>query len=129
MGVPGPDQGYVLKIVGRLRGEIRLTPGELLADAESVGVAVALKRASIFGRAPILADLRVAYTVWGMFDAQPPAELLAVRVARFEGMRHVAHHYPLLRALVNAVPAETLRLDPVSATEAYRRDWRSLLAL
>ena len=83
MGAPGPDQGYLLNLVPLLRDELHLTDGEALADVEAGGVAVALKRASLFGRAPIAHDLRVAYTVWGYLDAAPDAELVAARRARF----------------------------------------------
>ena len=129
MGAPGPDQGYILKLVPLLRSKLVLAPGELLADAEAGGVAVALKRASLFGRAPVIHDLQVAYTVWGLLDPSAPAELVAERVRRFEGVRLVAHHYPELRAVADAVPAATLRLTPDEAAERHRSDWRSLLAL
>lgn len=129
MGVPGPDQGYVLKLLHLFRDEIRLSDREQLRDAEAVGVAVALKRAGIFGRAPVSHDVRVAYTVWGLLDPQAPAELVALRTKRFEGMHLRAHHYPQLRAVVDTVPAATLRLTPAEVAEAYERNWRSLLAL
>lgn len=129
MGSPGPDQGYLLGLVPLLRDELRLTEGEHRADVEVGGVAIALKRASIFGRAPMVHDLRVAYTVWGFLDASAPAELVAERTARFEGVHHTAHHYPELRAVVDAVPEETLRLDPAGAADAHAADWRSLLTL
>ena len=59
MGAPGPDQGYLLNLVPLLRDELHLTDGEALADVEAGGVAVALKRESLFGRAPIAhVDLR-----------------------------------------------------------------------
>lgn len=129
MGAPGPDQGYALKLLGVLRDDLHLAPGEHLADVEAVGVAVALKRASLFGRAPVIFDLRVAYTVWGLLDATAPADLVAERVRRFEGVHHTAHHYPELRAIVDAVPASTLRMSPDEVTEAHVADWRSLLTL
>ena len=129
MGSPGPDQGYALKLVGVLRDEVHLAPGEHLADVETVGVAVGLKRASLFGRAPVIFDLRVAYTVWGLLDAAAPPELVAERVRRFEGVHHTAHHYPELRAIVDAVPASTLRMSLDEVVEAHRGDWRSLLTL
>lgn len=129
MGAPGPDQGYLLGLVPLLRDELRLSEGEDRADVEAGGVAIALKRASLFGRAPVVHDLRVAYTVWGALDASAPAELVAERARRFEGVHHTAHHYPELRAVADAVPEATLRLSPAEAAEAYRADWRALLAL
>lgn len=129
MGSPGPDQGYALKLLGVLRDDVRLVRGEHLADAEAVGVAVALKRASLFGRAPMIYDLRVAYTVWGLLDASPDPQLVAERVSRFEGVHHTVHHYPELRAIVDSVPASTLRMSVDEVVAAHRDDWRSLLTL
>lgn len=129
MGAPGPDQGYLLKLVPLLRDELQLTAGEHRSDVETGGVAIAMKRASLFGRAPMIHDLRVAYTVWGFLDASAPAELVAERTARFEGVHHTAHHYPELRAVADAVPEATLRLNPAEAASASAADWRSLLVL
>lgn len=129
MGAPGPDQGYVLKLVPLLRPELALDEGEDIDDVETAGVAIALKRASLFGRAPVIHDLRVAYTVWGLLDVVAPTELVQERRRRFEAVRFTAHHYPELRAVADAVPEATLRLTPEQVVERYRADWRSLLAL
>lgn len=129
MGAPGPDQGYLLSLVPLLRSELHLVGTEQVADAEAGGVAVALKRASLFGRAPVVHDLRVAYTVWGFLDAVAPADLVAERTARFEGVHLTAHHYPELRAVADAVPESTLRLSPAEAASSHGTDWRSLLSL
>lgn len=129
MGAPGPDQGYLLSLVPLLRSELKLVGTEQVADAEAGGVAVALKRASLFGRAPVIHDLRLAYTVWGFLDAAAPAELVAERTRRFEGVRLTAHHYPELRAVADAVPESTLRLSPAEVASRHASDWRSLLAL
>jgi hypothetical protein len=129
MGAPGPDQGYLLKLVPLLRDELHLTAGEDRHDVEAGGVAVALKRASILGRAPVVHDLRVAYTVWGFLDANAPADLVAERTRRFEGVHHTAHHYAELRAVADAVPESTLRRSPAEVSEAHAADWRALLDL
>ena len=129
MGAPGPDQGYLLGLLPLLRSELILNDGEHVGDVEAGAVAVALKRASLFGRAPVVHDLRVAYTVWGFLDPAAPAELLAERTRRFEGVRLTAHHYPELRAVADAVPEATLRLAPSEVAAAYAADWRAQLAL
>ena len=85
MGAPGPDQGYILKLVPRLRGDLELVKGEDLGDVEAGAVAVALKRASIFGRAPVIHDLRVAYTVFGFLDPKTDPELVKLRRKLFTG--------------------------------------------
>jgi hypothetical protein len=129
VGAPGPDQGYALKLVGVLRDDLQVSAGEDRRDAETAIVAIACKRAALFGRAPAIHDLRIAATVWGLLDAAAPSELVAERTKRFEAIRHTAHHYPELRAVVDAVPADTLRRTPAEVTEAHARDWRSLLSL
>jgi hypothetical protein len=126
LGHQGPDQGYALRLARQFEGKLTLTPGEHEKDALAGAVAVALKRASLFGRAPVIHDLRLALTVWGFLDDEPDAELVALRKALFEEVSHF-HHYSELRAIVDAVPTSTLKLTPDYATQAHRSDWRSLL--
>lgn len=127
LGSQGPDQGYVLTLVRRFAGKLSLTAGEHERDALAGAAAVALKRASIFGRAPVVHDLTVALTVWG-YLGEAPAELVALRKERFEEVSH-PHQYVEVRRLVDMVPESTLRLSPQQASEEHRRDWRSLLDL
>jgi hypothetical protein len=129
MGAPGPDQGYVLKLVPLLRSELKLVGTEQVADAEAGAMAIALKRASLFGRAPVIHDVRIAYTVWGFLDGGAPSELVAERTKRFEGVHLTAHHYPELRAVADSVPESTLRLTPAEVASRHAADWRSLLSL
>lgn len=129
MGAPGPDQGYLLKLVPLLRPELHLTEREHLGDVEAGCVAIALKRASSYGRAPVLADLRAAAAAWGFLAEDAPAELITERTMRFEGVRLTMHHYPELRAVVDAVPTETLRNLPATIAGNAAGDWRSQLTL
>jgi hypothetical protein len=126
-GSPGPDQGYVYVLARRFEGQLNLADGEHEQDALVGCIAVALKRASLFGRAPVLHDLRLALTVWGFLGEAPP-ELVELRRPLFEEVAN-AHHYPEQRAIADAVPEETLRMAPPAVAEAHRRDWRSLLSL
>jgi hypothetical protein len=126
LGYQGPDQGYGLALAERFRGRLQLHPGEKEDDAISGGLAIALRRASLFGRAPVIHDLTVAFTIWGFLDPHPPDELLARRRPAFEGVGH-PHHYAEGRALVDAVPDATLRLMPVDVQSAYPGRWRELL--
>ena len=89
-------------------------------------MAVALKRASLFGRAPVIHDLTVALTVWGFLDDEPAKELVDLRKHLFEEVSH-PHHYAELRRIVDLVPAATLKLIPGYVAETHRTDWRSLL--
>lgn len=126
MGAPGPDQGYVLKLIPLLRGELELVKGENLADVESGVTVVALKRASLFGRAPIIHDVRVAYVVFGFLDPETDPELVKLRRKLFTGARHTLHHYPEIRAIADAVPADTLRMSPDEVAQSYSSRWQSL---
>jgi hypothetical protein len=126
LGHQGPDQGYALRLARTLEGKLTLTAGEHEKDALAGGVAVALKRASLFGRAPVIHDLRVALTVWGYLDESPDPELVELRKHLFEEVSH-PHHYAELRGIVDRVPGATLRFTPGYVQQAHKRDWRSLL--
>lgn len=128
LGSPGPDQGYVWKLVGLFDGRLVLTAGERREDVVAGCVGVALKRASLFGRAPVVHDLTVAFTAWGFLDPNPPADLVALRRTMFEGVAS-GHHYPEQRAVVDAVPEATLRVSPDEIGSRHTAEWRALLSL
>ena len=127
LGSPGPDQGYALKLANQFRGRLVLTPGEHEDDALSGCMALAMRRAALFGRAPSVHDLTVALTIWG-FLIEPPVELAAIRREVFAGVAST-HHYSERRALVDGVPAEVLRMSPAEVTLVANADPRRLLAV
>ena len=123
LGSQGPDQGYALKLAHDVF-EPLLRSGEVDAlDAVAGCVAIALKRASIFGRAPIAHDLRLAFNLFGFLDDSPPSELADLRRRVFEGVSH-PHHYGEARSIADAVPESTLRRSHEDVSAA---DWRELL--
>lgn len=126
-GAPGPDQGYVYVLARRFQGELVLAADEHEADALAGAAAVALKRAALFGRAPVMADLVVALTVWGFLGDAPP-DLIAYRQPLFAEVAN-PHHYAELRHLVDLVPEEVLRRSPQEVAQAQRADWRAVLAV
>lgn len=128
LGYQGPDQGFALKIANGFRDRLHLQPGEQAADAIRGCFGVALRRASLFSRAPVVHDLTVAFTVWGFLDANPPAELVQARRHRFKGVGH-SHHYTEARGIADQVPEATLRLTPAAVAAAYPAGWRELLGL
>ena len=127
LGAQGPDQGYVYLLARRFQGQLQLAHDEDEEDALVGCVGVALKRASLFGRAPVIHDVRVALTVWGYLDDAPP-DLIAYRQPLFEEVSN-PHRYPEQRRIVDLVPEEALRLTPDEVGERHRADWRALLAV
>src|SRR5205823_11678904 len=65
LGRQGPDQGYALSLARRFAGKLPVSDGESTADAVAGGVAVGLKRASLFGRAPVIHDPDLAFRLFG----------------------------------------------------------------
>ena len=63
LGYQGPDQGYVLTLSERFRTKIVVTTGESVNDAIRGCINIALRRASLFGRAPVVHDLTIAFTI------------------------------------------------------------------
>lgn len=126
LGTPGPDQGYALRIVRTLEPQIRLQPGEQLDDAVRGCLGIALRRASLFGRAPVIHDLRLAFTIWGFFDHVPPTDLVETRRELFEGVADTVHHYFEGRYLADLVPEAVLRGDLRTVSTRYPAEWRTL---
>ncbi len=128
LGTPGPDTGYVLKLVARCVDGLTLGAGEHRDDVASGLAAVAAKRAASYGRAPMRPDLDVAVTIWGFGSSTVAPELAELRRRAFEGVAD-AHHYEARRALVDMVPEAVLRQTPDAVAEAHAADWRSLFDL
>ena len=123
LGSPGPDQGYGLFLAERFRDRLELTPAEDADDVVTGCLGVGLKRASIFGRAPVIFDMELAYTVWGYLGGAPP-DLVEFRVPVVQG---AAHDYWTQREVVDRVAEPTLRSTPAEV-RARLADWRSLFA-
>lgn len=129
LGDQGPDQGFGLKLANRFRDRLQLGPAEAADDVVYGCLQIGTRRASLFGRAPTVHDMTIAYTIWGFLDPAPPTELLALRHPAFEGVSHLAHHYAELRALVDRVPEATLRASHQQVQTDYPARWRELLGL
>lgn len=110
-GSPGPDQGYALRLAERFAARLVLGPGERAEDVMAGAVALAMRRAALFGRAPVAVDLEVALA---LFDYLGPAEpaVQAVRRASFAGLGHDEWRR---RELANGVAEASLRLNPEEA--------------
>ncbi|MEJ7719582.1 MAG: hypothetical protein WKF58_03695 [Ilumatobacteraceae bacterium] len=129
LGSQGPDQGYVLRLARQVEPKVRVGDDEHIEDAVAGAVGVALRRASLFGRAPVIHDLTIALTVWGYLSDEPPGELVALRRPLFEGVANTTHHYTESRAIVDMVPEPSLRMSHHDVTAAFPARWRELLGL
>ena len=127
LGSPGPDQGYAMLLAERMRNRLQLTARESVEDALAGCLLIALRRASLFGRAPVVHDLTIAATIWGFLDSDAPADLVEARRSCFDGVANVLHHYSEGRALVDAIPEATLRMSPQAVASAYPARWRELV--
>lgn len=128
LGYQGPDQGYGLKMARGFRDRLLLEPGEHVADIIRGCLAIALRRASMFGRAPVVHDLTIAYTIWGVLKPGAPASLIEARRRYFAGVAH-SHHYTELRTIVDMVPESTLRLSVQQVEAARPEAWAELAGL
>jgi hypothetical protein len=128
-GYQGPDQGYALKLAEPFRERIHVGPGESVDDTIRGCLNIALRRASLFGRAPIVHDLTIAFTMWGFLDPNPPEDLRERRAALFAGVADTDHHYPEGRNLADMVPEATLRMTPAEVAVGYPSNWRELVGL
>lgn len=127
LGDQGPDQGYLLKLARRAADSAVLAPGEQLEDVMAACCAVALRRASLFGRAPITHDLTLALDLFGYLDEAPP-ELIAWRRPLTVGAAG-GHGYSIRRRLAGMVPEDTLRSTQTAVSEARSENWQTPLGL
>lgn len=127
LGFQGPDQGFALRLAESLRPSVQVQPGESVDDALRGCVGIGLRRASLFGRAPVVHDLTLALTAWGFLDTAPPVDLVALRRPAFAGVANASHHYFELLALVDRMPEETLRMSHTAVQQAYPARWRELV--
>ncbi|MCU0310640.1 MAG: hypothetical protein MUE36_06830 [Acidimicrobiales bacterium] len=127
LGSPGPDQGYALKLANQFRDRLVLTPGEHEDDALAGCLAIAMRRAALFGRAPMIHDLTVALGLWS-YLVEPPADLAVVRRAVFAGVAST-HHYTERRAIADGVPEDVLRRSPAEISELTRNDPSRVVAI
>lgn len=120
MGNVGPDQGYGLKLAKRFADRLELQPGEHAADAIAGCLGVGLRRASKFGRAPVIYDFEFAFTLFG-FLGGAPASLLEFRQPYFA---EASHDYWDQRDIADLVQEDALALSPAEVRSRLS-DWAS----
>jgi hypothetical protein len=124
LGIPGPDAGYALTLAERFHHHLQVAPPETAHDAVVLGAALAMRRAATLGRAPIVPDLQLAFTLYGYLGGAPK-ELVEWRRRAAAGVGH--HNYARLRGLVDAVPADVLRKNPDEIAAGLGTSWRQLI--
>ena len=125
LGNPGPSQGYGLKLANRFHGKLRLGPGENEHDVIVGCLGVALKRASLFGRSPVIHDFHVAFSLFGFLgDDQPSAAQLETRRKMFEA---AGHHYEVQRSIADRVPEDLVRKTPHLVRMFAQRQFSEIL--
>jgi hypothetical protein len=122
LGSPAPDAGYALTLARFFHDRLTLAPPETVHDAETVASEVAIKRAGLFGRAPVRVDLEHAFTLFGWLG-DAPADLVEWRRLTVAGM---GEDYFRRRALVDRVPSDVLRRSPQEVRQSLSR-WREML--
>ena len=127
LGYPGPDQGYVYLLAHRFEPRLVLTEAEHAADAIAGCCVVAMKRSSLFGRAPVVHDLTAAFTVWGFLGEADP-ELVRLRRPLFRECSH-GDSYMALRKIADLVPIAVLRRPHSDIATQASTDWRSVFNL
>ncbi len=112
-GSPGPDQGYAMRLVRLYANRIVDDGGVARGDLLRICAATALKRASRFGRGPMMNDAAFAFHLWGFDDIPLSDEYRGARQALLTG---VSHDERLLRDVVDRIDGEMLsaRLDEVA---------------
>ncbi len=124
MGTTGPDLGYGLKLARRFTDRLEVTESISAEDAVAGCFPVGTKRAAIYGRAPVIYDFELAFTLWG-FLGGAPADLIEARRPLF---RACSHHYWDQRDIADACPEATLRLTPAEVRQRLS-SWSTLLNL
>jgi hypothetical protein len=122
-GTPGPDQGFALRLTRRFEERLILTAAENTEDVLRGGAILASKRGGLLGRAPCVYDLEAAFALFGFLVSSAPEELVAARRRLFAS---VARDYVAQRALVDAVPDESLLLS-AEQLSARLGEWQTLL--
>lgn len=119
-GATGPDLGFGLKLAKRVGQQAVLAEGEHAEDVVAGCFVCGARRASLYHRAPVRADMEVAFSLWGLLGGAPEA-LVAHRRSTFGG---AAHDYSRQRAIAAMVAEEALRLSPAEVAAGLSNNWR-----
>jgi hypothetical protein len=116
LGSPGPNVGYALTLANRARDRFALAPHEHPEDAIAVVAEIAMRRAALFGRAPVMPDVEFGMRIMG-YTGDATSDFVTWRTRAVTGARH---DYYERRGLVDAIPVDILRLVPSALAEHLR---------
>ncbi len=124
-GAPGPDQGFALHLAQLFEPKLVLAAGEHVPDLMAACSAQAMRRAALWGRAPMLGDCEAALTLWGCLAAAPD-DLVGYRKELFLG---AAHDYSVQRRICDRVPKDVAKLSAAEIRDRLEGPggWRALL--
>lgn len=122
LGSPGPDQGYAIKLAHSMEDQLQHEDDEHVDDIIAGCVGVATKRASLYGRAPVIYDLEFAFTLWGYLGGAPD-DLITFRRQLFS---QASHHYWERREIVDHVNEDVFQLSS-NEIRAQLHDWTQLI--
>ncbi len=116
-GRPGPDTGWVLRLIRRAEFDRGDRPDEL----EELVANVAAARASLYGRAPVPQDIEVALVLLGLRPHQLPPDL-ADRLAleRRAWLDQAAHEKAKGAAFMASIDPSVLRSTPEEVVVHFR---------
>jgi hypothetical protein len=120
-GTPGPNVGYAYTLVKRVEDDLQLSEGEDHHDVAPVIAEIAAKRAALFGRAPVIHDVKLVSSLLG-YDGSADDDFVEIRTLI---VHDAGHDYQRRRAVVDTVPEQLLRLKP-EEMEAMVHEWRHL---
>lgn len=121
-GNAGPNVGYAYTLVARVFDSLVLNSAEHHHDVEPLVAEIAMKRASHFGRAPIMKDVDCAVHLLGLGSELDPEETKK-RVLLVHDCGHNEHKR---RKIVNSIPDELLFSDKAPSVEKVSA-WRASL--
>lgn len=108
-GRPGPDTGFVLKLIKRAEFD----RGDRAKVTDAVAATVAGARASLFGRAPTATDVEVALVLMGLrTDGLPADKAAALKKRRIDALDHAAHEMRKGSSFLEHVPVAHLEATP-----------------
>ncbi len=126
-GNQGPDQGYLFKLAETFVDDIHLFEGEQKSNVLSGCSWLALRRASILGRAPVSEDLEVSFKMFGYLYKNPPLSLIDFRKDLMAMIGNAEHEAKA--KLFELVSEDVLVQSSDEITELQRSDWKLVFSL